>query len=92
VPLAGVFFLEQAEIDEAVAIGSGQAAVRLTESAMQICGPLWRGLGAQEARRGRMSLFDNACQLARSIPAFVLHVSLHGAFWEEMEKALDGQG
>jgi SynChlorMet cassette protein ScmC len=92
VPLAGVFFLEQAETDQAVAIGAGQAAVRLTESAMQICEPLWRGLDAQEVRRARMSLFDNACQLARSIPAFILHASLHGAFWEEMEQALDGQG
>jgi SynChlorMet cassette protein ScmC len=92
VPLGGVFFLEQAEADEAVAIGAGEAALRLTESARQICEPLWRGLDAQEARRARMLLFDNACQLARSIPAFVLHVSLHGAFWEEMAKALDGQG
>jgi SynChlorMet cassette protein ScmC len=92
VPLAGVFFLEQAESDQTVAIGAGEAALRLTESAMQINEPVWRGLDAEEARRIRMSLFDNACQLVRSIPAFVLHVSLHGAFWEEMEKALDGQG
>jgi SynChlorMet cassette protein ScmC len=91
VPLAGVFFLEQAEDDRAVAIGAGQAALRLTESAMQICELLLRGLDAQKARRIRMLLFDNACQLVRSIPAFVLHASLHGAFWEEMERALDGQ-
>jgi SynChlorMet cassette protein ScmC len=92
VPLAGVFFLEQAEVTDAAAIGAGQAALRMTESAMQICEPLWRGLDAQEARRARMLLFDNACHLARVIPAFVLHVNLNGAFWEEMEEALDWQG
>jgi SynChlorMet cassette protein ScmC len=91
VPLAGVFFLEQAEADDAVAIGTGQAALRLTDSAMQICEPLWRGLDMQEARKARILAFDNACQLAQAIPAFVLHVNLHGAFWKEMEKALGWQ-
>lgn len=37
VPLHGVFFLEQSEIDEVVPLGEGQASVHLSESALQIC-------------------------------------------------------
>jgi len=31
-------------------------------------------------------VFDNACKLARGIPAFKLRVSLDGKFWKEMER------
>jgi hypothetical protein len=33
-------------------------------------------------------LFNNACELAKAVPAYILRVSLEGRFWEEMEKVI----
>ena len=34
-------------------------------------------------------VFNNACKLAKMVPTFRLRISLHGKFWEEIEKSLD---
>lgn len=88
VPLSAIFFLEQAEIDEVVPVGRGQAAVLMTRSAMQVYQPNWLVLAQEKGRTVRKKLFDNACELAKSIPAFKLRVSLNGQFWKEIEKVL----
>jgi hypothetical protein len=36
----------------------------------------------------RRSAFDNIGSLVKSVPAFVLHISLDGPFWERIEEAL----
>jgi len=87
-PLSAIFFLEQAEIDEVVPVGRGQAAVLMTRSAMQVYQPNWIVLTQEKGRTVRKKLFDNACELAKSIPAFKLRVSLNGQFWKEIEKVL----
>ena len=89
VRLAGVFFLEQSETDEVVPIGNGEAAILMAESATQACGKFWRGLDEADQRTRREEAFSNACAMAKAIPAFRLRVSLHGRFWEEIEKALE---
>ena len=88
-PLSGVFFLEQSKTDEVVPVGEGQAALLISESAMQICEKFWRNVDEEQQRQFRKELFDNACKMAKQIPAFRLSVSLHGRFWEKMEEALD---
>ena len=88
VPLSAIFFLEQAEIDEAVPVGPGQGAVLMTRSAMEVYQPNWIVLAQEKGRNIRKKLFDNACELAKSIPAFKLRVSLNGQFWKEIEKVL----
>ena len=88
VPLAAIFFVEQARSDEVVPIGQGQAAVCINRSSTDVCRPLWRNLSNEEERKLKKKLFDNACKLARGIPAYILHVSLTGRSWEEMEKVL----
>ncbi len=88
VPLSMIFFLEQAEADEVVRIGQGQAAGLMTGSAMQVYDPNWNNLDKEELRVFRKKLFDNACELAKVIPTFRLRVSLKGRFWEEIEKVL----
>ena len=87
-PLSAIFFLEQAEIDEVVPMGRGQAAVLMTRSAMQVYQPNWIVLAQEKGRTVRRKLFANACEIAKSIPAFKLRASLNGKFWEEIEKAL----
>jgi len=89
VPVAAMFFLEQAEADEAVPVGQGEAAVLMSDSASQICQRFWRRMDIKDERSFRVEIFHNACEMAKRIPAFRLRVSLHGRFWEEIEKALE---
>ncbi|MCP4754442.1 MAG: SynChlorMet cassette protein ScmC, partial [Proteobacteria bacterium] len=88
VPLHGVFFLEQSEIDEVEPVGEGQAAILINESSSQVCQKFWRSVEKKNEMRFRTEVFRNASKLARSVPAYRLRVSLRGKFWEKIEKAL----
>ena len=88
VPLSGVFFLEQSEIDKVAPIGEGEAALLMSESAMQICEKFWRNATIEKQREFRRKLFNNACKMAKQIPAYRLGVSRDGRFWEKMEDVL----
>jgi len=87
VPLEAIFFMEQAGSDELVPMGQGKAAVSINHSSTEVCRPMWWNVSKEE-RKLKKRIFDNSCQLARAIPAYVLRVSLTGRFWEEMEKVL----
>jgi SynChlorMet cassette protein ScmC len=88
VPLSAIFFLEQAETDEVIPMGQGKAAASMIQSAMQVCDRFWSNLNDAELRAHRKKVFENACELAKSVSAFKLRVSLTGRFWEEIEKVL----
>jgi len=47
-----------------------------------------RGLGKEETRGLHLERFNNLCALARVVPTHVLHISLTGAFWQEIEQVL----
>lgn len=87
-PLKAIFFLEQAEKDEVVPIGRGQAAILINQSVSQLYRQSLGNLIREGKRVLIRKLFDNACELAKAIPAYILRVSLTGKFWEEMEKVL----
>jgi SynChlorMet cassette protein ScmC len=87
-PLSAIFFLEQAETDEVVPIGQGQAATLAYRSVTQVCHRDWMNLDREELRAYRKKIFENTCELAGAVPAFKLRVSLKGRFWEEIEKVL----
>lgn len=91
VPLAGIFFLEQALIDrvDPEPFGQGKAAVMLYASAKHICRKFSSILGYEEQKKMRQDFFYNACSLVKKIPAYRLRVSLHGKFWTEIERVLD---
>jgi SynChlorMet cassette protein ScmC len=80
-----LFFLQQSETDKIEPLGRGRAAFFATISAAEVRQGLW--LEAATANQTR-ELFDRACEIAKTIPAFVLRVSLSGRFWEEIEKVL----
>jgi SynChlorMet cassette protein ScmC len=88
VPLKTVFFLKQAPKDAAKSIGQGEAAIYLSRASGEILMPFMRHLGPDRARILRTRAFDSACMLAKSVPAFILDVSLEGEFWAEMERVL----
>jgi SynChlorMet cassette protein ScmC len=90
VPVKGIFFLAQAIEDRVERVGPGQAVSMLVECVEQVSMFMPIGLFTEEHRALYLERFDNLCALARVIPAHVLHISLTGAFWQEIEQALEG--
>ena len=88
VPLAAIFFLEKAETDEAIAVGQGKSAVLVYRSATEVSYRNWLKLDREEMMPLRRKLFENACELAATVPVFKLRVHLNGRFWEEIETVL----
>lgn len=88
VPIAGIFFIAQSDMDEAIPIGKGKSAVRIAESANQVYRKFPFDWDKQTQIELSKNIFDNACRLAKAIPAFILNVNLTGKFWEEIDKAL----
>jgi SynChlorMet cassette protein ScmC len=88
VPLKGIFMLEQSLRDEVVPMSEAEAAVHIYKSACQTCPRIWSYYSPEEVRASKKLLFENACMMSKSIPAFILRASLTGMFWEHMEKAI----
>jgi SynChlorMet cassette protein ScmC len=90
VPLKGIFFLEQAHDDVLEPIGIPQSICLLNESAEQAA---WLMPGHEEKnalRELRLQRFDNICDLAQTVPSYVLRMGPDGTFWQEIERALNG--
>lgn len=90
VPLKGIFFLSRAVENGAESVGPGHAVSLLVECAEQSSQLMARGLSNEETRALHLERFDNLCALARVVPTHVLHISQAGAFWQEMERMLEG--
>jgi SynChlorMet cassette protein ScmC len=90
VPLKGIFFLEQAHEDNFKPMGIAQSVCLLNESAEQSSWIIPDHLGKTALREIRLQRFDNICSLAKTIPSYILHIGRNGAFWEEIERALNG--
>ena len=88
IPVSAAFFLEQSEEDEVIPLGKGEAAVLAQQSAMQIYYRYFTYLDHEKVRTRKEILFENACQLAKKVPAFKLRVSLSGRFWDKIEEVL----
>ena len=85
VPLSTCVFLKQASSDSLEPIGAGQTASLLTESARQI--NYWdHNIPAEEKIDFRLLRFETICKLSKAIPAYLLHISLNGNFWHELER------
>jgi hypothetical protein len=90
VPVKGIFFLAQAVEDRVERVGPGHAVSLLVECAKQTSQLMARGLSKEETRALHLERFNNLCALAPVVPTHVLHISLTGAFWQEIEQALEG--
>ena len=88
VPLSGVFFLEQSQIDEVVPIGKGEASLLMADSGFHVCVKGWGSVGRRRRLELTREIHTSASELARAVPAFRLRASLHGEFWRGVEKAL----
>ncbi|MBN1425951.1 SynChlorMet cassette protein ScmC [Candidatus Fermentibacteria bacterium] len=90
VPLKGIFILAQAVEDRVEQVGPGQAVSLLVEGVRQASMFMPLGLFRDEVRTLYLEAFNNLCALARIVPAHMLHISLTGPFWQEIERAPKG--
>ena len=88
VPLSAIFFLQKSITVEAVPIGKGQAAARISESSGQTSFGRSSGFEPCEKRQRMKRLFENGCDLALAVPTFDLRFNLTGNFWEQIEQIL----
>ncbi len=89
IPLTGIFLLARAVEDRVERVGPGQAVSILVECTGQASTFMEPGLFKEEIRALHLERFNNLCALARVIPAHVLHITLTGPFWQEIEQALE---
>lgn len=92
VPLKGIFILSQAVEDRVERVGPGRAVSLLVECVRQASMFMPMGLFKEEVNAMYLERFDNLCALVRVVPAHVLHISLTGAFWQDIEQILEGAG
>jgi SynChlorMet cassette protein ScmC len=90
VPVRGIFCLAQADEDRLARVGPGRAVSLLGEFVEQVSTFMTPGLLDEEVQALHLERFNNLCALARVVPAHVLHISLTGAFWQEIDQALQG--
>ena len=87
VPLKAVFFLEQAQKDEAVPLKDpSEAVLKCLEVAKQVWQPVWSKVEREEKKAQSAMLLENVTRMARVIPTYRLRATLDGEFWKEMEK------
>jgi SynChlorMet cassette protein ScmC len=92
VPLTAIFFFYRSVTDVCESFGQGQTVGWITESANQVARRIWSRLSADQQTELKTLIFQNACELAKTVPAFRLGVNLHGRFWEVIERTLDSNG
>jgi SynChlorMet cassette protein ScmC len=88
VPLKGIYFLKQALTELIEPVGCGQAVSWLVESAEQVSQAVTCGIDSQELRAHRLQRFNNICALVKAVPTYLLHRSITGAFWVEIEQVM----
>ena len=89
VPVKGIFVLAQSAENRAQRVGPGHAVSLLVECARQASMFMPLGLFKEELHALYLERFNNLCALARVIPTHVLHISLTGAFWQDIEQAIE---
>ncbi|MGC9334273.1 MAG: SynChlorMet cassette protein ScmC [Anaerolineae bacterium] len=87
-PLRAIVVMEQGNEDRIEPLGPGHALALLTELARQASEHLVQAIPKDEVPAFHCQSFDNLSALVRAVPAYLLHVSLDGAFWEEIEQVL----
>jgi SynChlorMet cassette protein ScmC len=87
-PLAGIFFIQQAPEDDCIPLKGSQAALTAICSAGQNMHRIMRWCDPVDVRELKQMMFANAWEIVRQVPAFRLQVSLTGRFWEKIEAAL----
>ncbi len=88
VPVKAIFLLTRAPADRVQRVGRGQAVSLLVECVKQVSTFMPLGAQSAEVRGLHLEQFNNLCALTLAVPSHLLHISLTGSFWQELEQAL----
>jgi len=87
-PARAIFFLEQSYMDEVIPLNALDATGLLCASAMQVCNRYFNHLSIDLRRRLRLAIFENACNISKRLPSFILRVKRDETFWLRIEEAI----
>jgi SynChlorMet cassette protein ScmC len=88
VPLSAIFFIEKAAKSEVFPLGQGHAAAMINASASYVARQGWKNPDPAQDRDFKKLIFDNSCQIAKTVPAFLLRISPSGEFWKQIDHVL----
>lgn len=88
IPVAAILFLEQADKDAVSTIPVRTACAAMFRGAKQVWESHWSRVDDEERRRQSECVFQNAVAWTKFVPVYRLSATLHGRFWEEIEKIL----
>jgi SynChlorMet cassette protein ScmC len=89
VPLSAIFFIEQSESDEVIPIeNQAEAAILINRSASETARKYLPLLQKERRRDEATMIFNNACAMAKAIPAFRLRLTLMGNVQDRIEKSI----
>lgn len=89
VPVGAIFFIQKADKDKVVPINSGYASALINQSARQIMRRRWSLLGSDIESFLKRELINISVNIAKTVPAYMLYLSLTGCFWEKVEDVLE---
>jgi signal peptidase I len=88
VPLKAIFFLRQSPQDRIEELNESQEVAMLMESTNQISRTITLKLPDTEVQAIHVEQMNASEVLAKAVRAYMLHISLTGMFWKELERVL----
>ncbi|MCX5835200.1 MAG: SynChlorMet cassette protein ScmC [Deltaproteobacteria bacterium] len=88
-PLAAIFFLDQAEKDKVISLGRARAAAYMNRSAKETVSAIKAGYSIAERQHIQKKIFESAIDIGKAVPAYLLRSSPTGRFWEKIEEVLE---
>lgn len=88
VPISAIFFLKKSQKDEVNSLSFSQSAPLIYKLSLPVFDRVLESIDPDEYVKIKKFIFENACDIAKDIPAFILEASLEGKFWETIDRAL----
>jgi SynChlorMet cassette protein ScmC len=88
VPLSAIFFLKKSQKDDVYPLSFSQSASLIYKLSSPAFDRIFGSDEQGEYTLIRKLTFENACDIAKNIPAFILEASLNGKFWEAIDRAI----
>ena len=88
VPISTIFFLKKSQEDEVDLLSFSHSALLIYKLSLPVFERISQFIDQDEYSRIKKLIFENACEIAKSISAFILEASLDGKFWEAIDRAL----
>jgi SynChlorMet cassette protein ScmC len=88
VPISAILFLKKSQKDDITPLSFSQSASLIYKLSLPVFSRVLGYVDKKEQVIIKKLIFENACDIAKDIPAFILNATLTGKFWEVIEKAL----